>query len=141
MIKWSRIFYLAVALGLTACGQEKAAQDAVPAPAIEPAAPASGEAPRVVEVQLSFIQPRFQPGPITVQVGKPLQFKLRSADTRHSFVIESLGIDVEVPQKSLGEDVTTKVVMPHKAGEYRIFCRFHSRMSMETTLVVSEAKP
>ena len=139
MTKWRMIFCMAVVVGLTACKQEKTAQDA--APAVEQAAPASGEAPRVVEVQLSFIEPRFQPGPIAAQVGKPLQFKLRSADTRHSFVIEALGIDVEVPQKSLGKDVTTKVVIPQKAGEYRIFCRFHRRVLMETTLVVSEAKP
>ena len=140
MTKWSRMVWVAVAVGVIACGQEQATQDAAPA-APEPAVATSGEAPRVIDVQLSFIEPRFQPGPITAEVGKPLQFKLRSSDTRHSFVIEALGIDIEVPQKSLGEDVTTKVITPQKAGEYRVFCRFHGRMPMETTLVVSEGKP
>lgn len=141
MAKLSRLFYAVVVAGLLACSQEQGTQDTASAPSSDPATPTSGAAARVIEVQMSFIEPRFQPGPISAEVGKPIQFKLRSADTRHSFVIESLGIDVEVPQTSLGEDVTTKVVIPQKAGEYRIFCRFHSRMPMETTLVVSDAKP
>jgi heme/copper-type cytochrome/quinol oxidase subunit 2 len=85
------------------------------------------------------VTPRFQPDPIVVPVGKPIQFKVNSADTRHHFVIESLGIDMEVPQKSLDNSVTTPVVTPQETGTFRMYCRIHSRLPMEGTIVVSEA--
>jgi plastocyanin len=99
-----------------------------------------GQAARVVEVTLSFIEPRFRPDPIEIRVGEAVQFKLSSADTRHHFVVEPLGINVEVPPKSANEAVTTGVVTPSEAGTFRIFCSVHARMPMEGTLVVSEAK-
>ena len=74
-----------------------------------------------------------------VQVGKPIQFRLSSADTRHTLVIEALGIEIDVPQKVLSDSVLTKVVTPQKSGTYRMFCHIHSRLLMEGTLVVSEA--
>ena len=73
-----------------------------------------------------------------VQVGAPVQFKVTSADTRHQLVIESLGIDVAVPQRSLSETVTTDVVTPQQIGSFRIFCRIHARLPMEGTLEVRE---
>lgn len=131
---WAVCMLLGIVL-FTACGNEVPKDEATSAaPAAHP-----GQAVRVVEVTLSFVEPRFRPDPIEIKVGEPVQFKLSSADTRHHFVVEPLGIDVEVPQKSLHESVTTKVVTPTEAGTYRMFCSIHARMPMEGTLVVSEA--
>lgn len=127
-------------LCLTACGGEdttkKSPSSSLPTPTSQ-ASQSPAEAPRIVEVTLSFVAPRFRPDPVVVQVGKPVQFKLTSADTRHQFVIESLGIDVEVPQKSLEESVMTNVVIPQETGTMRMLCRLHSRMAMEGTLQVT----
>ncbi len=92
----------------TACGQE-AAKDERTAPT---SPEQQEESARVVELTLSFIEPRFRPDPIEIKVGEPVQFKVSSADTRHRFVVEPFGINVEVPQKSLNESVTTKVITP-----------------------------
>jgi plastocyanin len=118
---------------LTACGNDV---PDVPKDEATSTAPA-GQAVRVVDVTLSFVEPRFRPDPLEIKIGEPVRFKVGSADTRHRLVIESLGIDVEVPQKSLNESVTTKTVTPTKAGTYRIFCSVHARMQMEGMLVVS----
>ena len=120
----------------TGCGGDKPKQeDPKDAPAAQ-----QGQAARVVEVTLAFIEPRFRPDPIEIKAGEPVQFKVSSADTRHHFVIEPLGIDVEVPPKSMSEGVTTKVVTPKEAGTFRIFCSVHARLKMEGKLVVTEAK-
>ncbi len=118
----------------TACGNDRSKDEATErTPVAQP-----GETARVVEVTLSFIKPRFRPDPIQIAVGEPVRFKVSSADTRHRFVVEPLGIDVEVPQKSLNESVTTKVVTPSESGTFRVFCNIHARMPMEGTLVVTE---
>ena len=135
-----RLCAILVTLCLTACGGEDTAKKSPSSSVTTPtpqAAQSPAEAPRVVEVTLSFVAPRFRPDPVVVQLGKPVQFKLTSADTRHQLVIEPLGIDVEVPQKSLEESVTTKVVIPQAPGAVRMFCRIHSRMAMEGTLQVT----
>jgi plastocyanin len=125
---------------MMACGRDdsdqKQATPVTPEPKHE-AAPPAAEAPRVVELTLSFVAPRFRPNPVVVQVGKPVQFKIFSMDTRHTLVIEALGLEVEVPQKSLSESVLSQVVTPQETGTFRMFCRIHSRLPMEGTLVVS----
>jgi heme/copper-type cytochrome/quinol oxidase subunit 2 len=73
-----------------------------------------------------------------LQVGQPVQFKVSSADTRHFLVIEALGIELEVPQKSLNEAVTTTVVTPQEVGTFRMFCRIHARLPIEGTIEVRE---
>jgi plastocyanin len=128
-------------LVLVACGGDETTKKSTTSSSAPPTpqiTQPSGEAPRVIEVTLAFVAPRFRPDPIVVQVGKPVQFKLTSADTRHHLVIESLGIDLEVPQKSLEESVTTGVVTPQETGMWRMFCRIHSRMAMEGTLQVTD---
>lgn len=132
---WAACMVLGAVL-LTACGNEVTKDEA---PSTAPAEP-QGQASRVVEVTLSFVEPRFRPDPIEIRVGEPVQFKVTSADTRHRFIIEPLGIDVEVPQKALNESATTKVVTPTEAGTFRIFCSTHARMPMEGTLAVLEAQ-
>jgi plastocyanin len=131
---WAVGILLGIVL-FTACGNEVPKDEATSAVPAEQ----QGQAARVVEVTLSFVEPRFRPDPLEIKVGEPVQFKVSSADTRHHFVIDSLGIDVEVPQKSLNESVTTKTVTPTEAGTYRIFCSVHARMPMQGTLVVSQA--
>ena len=131
-------------LVLLSCGSNETAETpATPAtstPTQQATAPAA-DAPRVVEVTLSFVMPRFRPDPIVVQVGKPVQFRLTSTDTRHNVIIESLGINVEVPQKALNQSVTTKVVTPQKVGTFPLFCGIHRRLPMEGTLEVTETSP
>jgi heme/copper-type cytochrome/quinol oxidase subunit 2 len=72
-----------------------------------------------------------------VQVGKPVQFKVRSADTKHTFVIEAFGIDMEVPQKALDAAALTPVITPKEVGTFRIHCRNHERLPMQATLQVA----
>lgn len=96
------------------------------------------QAPRIIELTLAFIAPHFRPDPIVLQVSEPVQFKVSSADTRHLLVIEALGVELEVPQKSLNEAVTTTVVIPQEVGTFRMFCRIHERLPMEGALVVRE---
>jgi len=129
-------------LFLVSCGGEdkakKSADTATPATS-QAVAPTAGPAPKVVDVTVSFIAPRFRPDPIVLKVGEPVQFKVSSADTRHTFIVEPLGIDVEVPQQSLNETVTTKTVTPQQAGTLRVFCRIHERLPMEGTIQVTDA--
>lgn len=125
---------------LAACGKDDTPKERAPtasSPATQQAAPSPGRAPRVIEVTEAFIAPHFRPDPIVLKVGEPVQFKVTSADTRHTFIIESLGIDVDIPQKSLDETVTTRVVTPQAAGTFRVFCRIHERLPMEGAIEVT----
>jgi plastocyanin len=140
----SRHFFKAVLFGvlfLTACSRDDTAKPPAttdtPPTTQQPAQP-SPQARRVIEVTLSFVVPHFRPDPIVLQVGEAVQFKVSSADTRHHLVIESLGVDVEVPQRSLHETVTTSIVTPEKVGTFRMMCRIHARLPMEGTLEVRE---
>lgn len=125
---------------LAACGRDDTPKERAPtasSPATQQAAPSPGGSPRVIEVTEAFIAPHFRPNPLVLKVGEPVQFKVTSADTRHTFIIEALGIDVEVPQKSLHETVTTRVVTPQAVGTFRVFCRIHERLPMEGALEVT----
>jgi len=125
---------------LAACGKDDTPKErapTAPSPATQQAAPSPGRSPRVIEVTEAFIAPHFHPNPIVLKVGEPVQFKVTSTDTRHTFIIEALGIDVEVPQKSLNETVTTRVVTPQAAGTFRVFCRIHERLPMEGSIEVT----
>jgi plastocyanin len=125
---------------LATCGKEDTPKERAPtasSPATQQAVPSPGRAPRVIEITEAFIAPHFRPDPIVLKVGEPVQFKVTSADTRHTFIIEALGIDVEVPQKSLNETVTTKVVTPQVAGTFHVFCRIHERLPMEGSIEVT----
>lgn len=97
--------------------------------------PAEGT-PMVIGVAASFIVPRFQPDPIVLKVGEPVQFKVSSVDVRHTFTVEALGIDVELPQTR--EPVTTIVVTPERTGTFTIVCRIHARFPMVGTIQVVE---
>jgi heme/copper-type cytochrome/quinol oxidase subunit 2 len=96
------------------------------------------QTPKIIELTLAFIAPHFRPDPIVLQVEEPVQFKVSSGDTRHFLVIEALGIELEVPQKSLNEAVSTTVVSPQEVGTFRMFCRIHARLPMQGTLEVRD---
>jgi plastocyanin len=138
-----RVFVL-VLLGMlcvTACSRDDSSQKpaSTETPTItQQAAQPTAQAPRSIELTLAFIAPHFRPDPIVLQVGQPVQFKVSSADTRHFLVIEALGIELEVPQKSLNEAATSKIVTPQEVGAFRIFCRIHARLPMEGTIEVRE---
>jgi heme/copper-type cytochrome/quinol oxidase subunit 2 len=136
------IAFVALAiLGVVACGRddtpERPTSTGAPG-ATHQNAPPAAQAPRIVELTLAFIAPHFRPDPIVLQAGEPVQFKVRSADTRHLLVIEPFGVELEVPQKSLNEAVTTKIVTPQAVGRLRMYCRLHERLPMEGTLEVRE---
>ena len=145
MPKWRWVVGIVLALLiLVACRDDRADPAPTPSPpAADSQSPSSSDSQAtVVDVTLSFVKPWFRPDPIVVEAGKPVRFKITSADTRHTFIIDAFNIDVEVPQKSLNETVTTPVITPPQPGTYRIYCRVHARLPMEGQLVVSDpAKP
>lgn len=127
-------------LFLSACGGGGGAPRPAPvATQPAPAPPASGqEEVRVIDVTLNFVVPRFQPDPIVLKVGEPVQFRATSINARHTFTIEELGIDVEVPQPVLKQTVTTGVVVPQRAGDFLLFCRVHTRLQMEARVIITD---
>jgi plastocyanin len=143
VIKGQRVFVfvLLAMLCVAACSRddtpEKPASTGTPGVTQQEAQPPA-QAPRIIELTLAFIAPHFRPDPLVLQVGEPVQFTVSSADTRHFLVIEAFGIELEVPQKSLNEAVTTKVVTPQEVGTFRMFCRIHARLPMEGTLEVRD---
>jgi plastocyanin len=135
------VFVLLGMLCVTACSRDdtpqKPASTETPA-ATQQASQPTAQAPRSIELTLAFIAPHLRPDAIVLQVGQPVQFRVSSADTKHFLVIEALGIELEVPQKSLNEAVTTTVVTPQEVGTFRMFCRIHARLPMEGTIEVRE---
>jgi cytochrome c oxidase subunit 2 len=132
-----------VCLLLTGCG--KSDQDEHPAaPATTPrptAAPTPAPAPgpkinaKLVEVALSVF--KFTPKRIVLKVGEPVQFRVTSKDTLHSFTVKDLGIDVAL---NPGESKVTEVFTPQQTGTFQITCRIHSvsAYGMEGFLEVTE---
>lgn len=137
--------FVVVLLGMlcvTACSREdtpeEPASPGAPTATQQEAQP-TARAPQIIELTLAFITPHFRPDPIVLQVGQPVQIKVRSADTRHFLVIEPLGIELEVPPKSMNQAVTTQVVTPQAVGTLRMVCRIHARLPMEGTVEVRDA--
>lgn len=93
---------------------------------------------RVIDMTLQFVVPRFQPDPIVVKVGEPIKFVVNTLSARHTFTIDELGIDEEVPQPSRNVTVTTDVVTPQRTGDFLVFCRIHTRLPMEGRLIVTD---
>jgi plastocyanin len=136
------VFIVLGMLCMTACSRDDSPQKPAATetpPARQQAAQTTTHPPRVIELTLAFIAPHLRPDPLVLQVGQPVQFKVSSADTRHFLVIEALGIELEVPQKSLNEAVTSHVVTPQEVGTFRMVCRIHARLPMEGTIEVREA--
>jgi plastocyanin len=125
-------------LCLAGCGGDDTAKPPATTATQPPASPAE-RPPQVVDLTLAFVTPHFRPDPVVLRVGEPVQFKVSSADTRHFLVIEALGIELEVPQKALGQAVTTPVVTPQQVGTFRMRCRIHARLPMEGTVEIQDA--
>ena len=124
------LFIPTIAL-LAACGGGSG--DSGPAPATAtstPQAVQSAEGVRVIEVFTAYIVPHYQPNPIVLKVGEPIQFKITSSDTRHTFTIDGLNVDQEIPQKLKGGAVLTQVVTPTQAGTLRLWCRMHTNVPL-----------
>jgi plastocyanin len=142
-MKGRRVFVM-VLLGMlcvTACSRDDSPQKpaSTETPAItQQASQPTAQTPRVIELTVAFIAPHFRPDPLVLQVGQPVQLKVSSADTKHFLVIEALDIELEVPQKSLSEATTSKVVTPQEVGTFRMFCRIHARLPMQGTIEVRE---
>ena len=142
-MKGRRVFVM-VLLGMlcvTACSRDDSPQKpaSTETPAItQQASQPTTQTPRVIELTVAFIAPHFRPDPLVLQVGQPVQLKVSSADTKHFLVIEALDIELEVPQKSLSEATTSKVVTPQEVGTFRMFCRIHARLPMQGTIEVRE---
>lgn len=135
------VFVLLGMLYVTACSREdtpeKPASPGTPTATQQGAQP-TAQAPQIIELTLAFIAPHFRPDPLVLQVGQPVQFTVSSADTRHFLVIEALGIELEVPPKSMNQAVTAQVVTPQAVGTLRMFCRIHARLPMEGTVEVRD---
>ncbi len=84
----------------------------------------------MIEVFAAYIVPHYQPNPIVLKVGEPVQFQIISSDTRHTFTIDGLNVDTEIPQKLKGGIVLTQVVTPTQAGTLRLWCRIHTNVPL-----------
>lgn len=130
----------AVLLLLTACGGgEQTERPATPEPgATSSSAPAAESLAnvRLVEVDLSVF--KFTPKTIVLKAGEPVQFRLTSKDTLHTFTVKDLGIDVSL---NPGESKVSDVVTPQQTGTLQITCRVHpvSAYGMEGALEVTAA--
>ena len=132
-----------ICLLLSACGkgdQDKhgAAPAATPKPtpaATPTPAPQPQANVKLVEVDLSVF--KFTPKTMFLKVGEPVQFRVSSKDTLHSFTVKDLDIDVAL---NPGESKVTPVITPQQTGTFQITCRIHpvSAYGMEGFLKVTE---
>ena len=84
----------------------------------------------MIEVFAAYVQPHYQPNPIVLKVGEPVQFKVISSDTRHTFTIDGLNVDLEIPQRLKGGTALTQVVTPTQVGTLRLWCRIHTNVPL-----------
>jgi plastocyanin len=120
---------LAIFVLLTSCGSgDKKERPAAPAATSEPTAaptqaPATGSKvhAKLIDVALSVF--KFTPKTIVLKAGEPVQFRVTSKDTIHTFTVKDLGIDVALDP---GESKVTEVIVPQQTGTFQITCRIHS---------------
>ena len=78
----------------------------------------------------------WDPNPIRVEAGRPVQLNLRSRDVEHGIGIPELGIAQTIPAS--GETVTTTFT-PEEPGEYTFICNVYcgqGHNDMTGTLIV-----
>lgn len=78
----------------------------------------------------------FKPDQIAMEVGEQVTLKVTSSDTRHTFTIKDLGIDLEIPpDKTVTVDLTGT-----RKGTYTFYCAVpgHREKGMEGSLFVSQ---
>jgi plastocyanin len=90
---------------------------------------------RLIEVDLSVF--KFTPKTIALKAGEPVQFRVTSKDTLHTFTVKDLGIDVAL---NPGESKVSEVFTPQETGTFQITCRIHavSAYGMEGFLEITE---
>ncbi len=131
------LFILAIA-SLAACGgSSDSSQPSAPAttaPAQQSSEttnePTTTEGVRVIEVVVAFIEPHFTPDVIVVNVGEPVQFSITSADTRHTFTVAELGVDLPVAQSLIGTTSLSEVIIPQETGIFVFRCTLHNNPSV-----------
>ena len=102
---------------------DAASSNQAPDQSSQAAAPPEGV--RVIEITTAFVVPRFQPDPIVLKVGEPVQFRITSADTTHTFTVTEIGVDEAVTQRLVGETAVSQVITPQTIGTFRVWCRVH----------------
>ena len=135
-MKWLAITLapLLAVLLLAACGGDSS--DSAPADQASPTLESAsiGTAPEgvtVIDVVAAFVEPRFQPDPIVVKLGEPVQFRITSVDTRHTFTITELDLDVQVTQKLIGDTAVSEVITPQLTGKFLIWCQIEKRCMLK----------
>ena len=113
---------------LIACGggssDTSPAPTATSAPAQQPVPTtgetSTGEGVRVIEVSQFLYW--MEPEPIELKVGEPVQFRITSLETEHTFTVKALGLDEVV---GIRKTVLSRVVTPQTAGSFDIICKRH----------------
>jgi len=122
---------VALALGLTACGDDDdTADDGADAGATTTAAVDSTDGDSASsEADVTIVDFTFEPAELTVAPGAT--FTVVNVDTTaHTLTSDAGGIDV-----GLDPDESGEATAPSEAGEYEFYCRIHP--SMTGTLTVA----
>jgi plastocyanin len=87
------------------------------------------------EVSLELDDYYFEPTFLKASPGAIIHVELENeGDDTHTFTIDSLGIDQEVPP---GDSATVDVTLPQE-GAVRFYCRFHANMGMQGAFFFNE---
>lgn len=109
-----------------------------PAPSVSVASSSSAAstetADKVVDVAMNDAGGNyiFEPGDLTFSTGETVQFNLSSETEFHSFVVDDLGIEVEVE----GGETDTLTFTFDKPGVYTLICVPHETLGMVGTITV-----
>ncbi|HEY3117266.1 MAG TPA: cupredoxin domain-containing protein [Chloroflexota bacterium] len=119
-------------IGSSACGGDEESPE-VQGPTAASATPES--APSTAESLLVELDDYIEPKVIEGRVGETLAVTAFSEGQQtHTLTIDALGVDREFPPSDTQEfSLTLK-----KAGEFKVYCRFHRDKGMMATLRVSE---
>ena len=112
------IFLMAALAALPGCGDGDS-----------PTRPSDGQ----LEITASSFQ--FQPRDIAIYPDESVLLVLHSTDGRHTFTVDELSVDVEIPA---GEQVTSELTTA-KLGTFTFYCAVegHREQGMKGTLKVS----
>jgi plastocyanin len=97
------------------------------------ATPTQSPRPEAEEFELTAEDFSFTPDTIELGLGESLDINLNNdGDAAHTFTLDELHIDVEVPA---GESVTVPLTASAE-GEYNFYCKFHDAQGMVGALRV-----
>ncbi|MBI2303135.1 MAG: cupredoxin domain-containing protein [Chloroflexi bacterium] len=124
-MKWFLLSAVLVGLSVACAGYGTA-----PAPTQAPGAKTTPGGIREIAVTEKLAT--FSPATITVAKGEKVRLKLTSADLGHTFTVDELGIDINVPA---GQTVTQEITA-QKEGTFTLYCRPHRSQGMTGSFVV-----